>query len=106
MRDAQGLPLDAMFALSSCVPSSPLETSGARLEAQDLAPLFQDPRVVALAEVMNYPGVVRGDQGLLAKIALGLRHGVVDGHAPGLRGHDLNAYIASGVSSDHECTTT
>jgi adenine deaminase len=105
MQDAQGLPLDAMFALSSCVPSSPLETSGARLEAEDLAPLFDDPRVVALAEVMNYPGVVRADPGLLAKIALGLKHGVVDGHAPGLRAHDLNAYIAAGVSSDHECTT-
>jgi adenine deaminase len=105
MQDAQGLPLDAMFALSSCVPSSPLETGGARLEAQDLAPLFEDPRVVALAEVMNYPGVVRGDPGLLAKIALGLKYGVVDGHAPGLRDHNLNAYIASGVSSDHECTT-
>ena len=101
----EGLPLDARIALSSCVPSSPLETSGARLNAADLAPLFGHPRVVGLAEVMNYPGVVNGDPALMAKIALGLRHGVVDGHAPGLTGKPLCAYAAAWVSSDHECTT-
>lgn len=105
MDDAAGLPINAMFALSSCVPSSHLETSGARLEAADLAPLFDDPRTVALAEVMNFPGVVNADPGVLAKINLGLSRAVVDGHCPGLRGKPLQAYIAAGISSDHECTT-
>ena len=105
MDDAVGLPINAMFALSSCVPSSHLETSGARLEAADLEPLFDDSRVVALAEVMNFPGVVNGDAGLLAKINLGLLRHVVDGHSPGLRGKGLQAYAAAGITSDHECTT-
>jgi len=105
MEDAEGLPINAMFALSSCVPSSHLETSGARLEAADLAPLFDDPRVVALAEMMNFPGVVHADPGVLAKVNLGLARRIVDGHSPGLRGRPLQAYLASGISSDHECTT-
>jgi adenine deaminase len=105
MDDARGLPINALFALSSCVPSSHLETSGARLEADDLEPLFADPRVVALAEVMNFPGVVHGDAGVLAKVNLGLRRRVVDGHAPGLGGLGLQAYAAAGITSDHECTT-
>ena len=105
MDDALGLPMDMMFAASSCVPSAPLETSGAELSAGDLAPLFGDPRVVALAEMMNFPGVVHADPGVLEKIALGLRERIVDGHCPGLGGRALQAYIAAGVSSDHECTT-
>lgn len=105
MEDARRIPLTVMFALSSCVPSSHLETSGARLDAEDLAPLFDEPNVVALAEVMNYPGVVNADAGVLAKVAMGLSRGVVDGHAPGLRGRPLQAYIAAGITSDHECTT-
>ncbi len=105
MHDCIGLPFSAMFALSSCVPASHLETSGARLSAADLEPLFEEPGVVALAEMMNFPGVVAADQEVLAKIALGLRHHVVDGHAPGLRGQKLQAYAAAGISSDHECTT-
>ncbi len=105
MDDARDLPFHALFALSSCVPASHLETSGARLEAADLAPLFDDPRVVALAEMMNFPGAINADPAILAKIELGLARHVVDGHAPGLRGHKLNAYIAAGISSDHECTT-
>ncbi|MEX2217738.1 MAG: adenine deaminase [Phycisphaerales bacterium] len=110
MADAEGLPINAMFAASSCVPSSHLETSGATLTAADLAPLFADPRVVALAEMMNYPGVVAGMPGVLEKVALGLSPpgragGIVDGHAPGLSGRALRAYVAAGISSDHECTT-
>lgn len=102
--DADGLPINAMFALSSCVPSSHLETSGARLEADDLAPLFDDPRVVALAEMMNFPGVVHAEPNVLAKVNLGLARRIVDGHSPGLRGKPLQAYLAAGISSDHECT--
>lgn len=105
MEDAADLPINAMFALSSCVPSSHLETSGARLEAADLAPLFDDPRVVALAEMMNFPGVVHADANVLAKVNLGLARRIVDGHSPGLRGKPLQAYLAAGISSDHECTT-
>lgn len=105
MDDARGLPINAMFALSSCVPSSHLESSGARLEARDLEPLFDDSRVVALAEMMNFPGVVNADAGVLAKVNLGLVRRIVDGHAPGLSGHALQAYAAAGISSDHECTT-
>lgn len=105
MDDAADLPINALFALSSCVPSSHLETSGARLEAADLAPLFDDPRVVALAEMMNFPGVVHADPNVLAKVNLGLARRIVDGHSPGLRGKHLQAYLAAGISSDHECTT-
>ncbi len=105
MDDARDLPFNALFALSSCVPASHLETSGAKLEASDLEPLFDDPRVVALAEMMNFPGVITARPSVLAKVDLGLRKRLVDGHAPGLRGKHLNAYLAAGISSDHECTT-
>jgi adenine deaminase len=105
MDESVGLPMNIMFAASSCVPSSPLETSGARLEAEDLAPLFDDDRVVALAEMMNFPGVVHADAGVLAKVALGLQRRIVDGHAPGLTGPALTAYVGAGISSDHEATT-
>jgi adenine deaminase len=100
---SQPLPLDIFFMLPSCVPASPLETAGAVLEASDLAPYRQHPRVLGLAEVMNFPGVIAGDPGLLAKIALFPR-GPVDGHAPLLSGRDLNAYRLAGIGSDHECT--
>lgn len=100
---SEGLPLDFFFTLPSCVPASPLETAGARLEAQDLAPYCGHPRVLGLAEVMNFPGVISGDAGLLAKIAL-FPQGPVDGHAPLLSGKGLNAYRLAGIGSDHECT--
>ena len=105
MDDAKGIPIDCFFTASSCVPASPLETSGAALLADDLEPLFEDDRVVGLAEVMNFPAVINGDLEVLKKISLGLKHGVVDGHCPGLRGEDLLKYVAAGISSDHESTT-
>jgi adenine deaminase len=109
MEDAEDLPIHAWFAVSSCVPSSPLETSGATLDAADLSPLFDDerlgPRIAALAEMMNFPGVIRGDDKVIEKVNLGLSRRMVDGHAPGVRGRDLNAYLAAGITSDHECTT-
>lgn len=105
MRDAEAAPMNARFGVSSCVPSSPLETAGARLEAADLEPLFDDDRVVALAEMMNFPGVFLGDPGVLAKVNLGRAKRMVDGHSPGLRGRRLGAYAAAGITSDHECTT-
>jgi adenine deaminase len=105
MDNAEGLPINAMWAVSSCVPSSPLETAGAVLSAGDLAPLFDDDRVVALAEMMNFPGVVFGVPDVLEKVNLGLSRRIVDGHSPGLAGKHLQAYVAAGISSDHECTT-
>jgi adenine deaminase len=81
-----------------------LETSGARLEAMDLEELLAEPRVLGLAEVMNFPGVIQGDEEVLAKLRV-FRGRVKDGHCPGVTGHRLSAYAASGISSDHECVT-
>jgi adenine deaminase len=100
---SSGLPVDFFFMLPSCVPASSLETAGARLEAGDLDPYSHHPRILGLAEVMNFPGLVAGDPGLLAKLALFPR-GPVDGHAPLLSGKALNAYRLTGIGSDHECT--
>jgi len=89
--------------LSSCVPATALETAGARIEADDLAPLMDDPAVLGLAELMNFPGVIHKDPGMLAKLeAFFGRH--IDGHSPLLGGSELNAYLAVGVSTEHECT--
>jgi adenine deaminase len=100
---SQGLPLDIFFMLPSCVPASSLGTSGACLEAADLSPYRRHPRVLGLAEVMNFPGTVAGETHILEKIALYPR-GPVDGHAPLLSGKALNAYRLAGIGSDHECT--
>lgn len=106
MNDAQFAMMNVWFAASSCVPASALETAGAEIDAAQLTPLFDDARVIALAEMMNFPGTIAGDPELMKKIALGLaRRGRVDGHAPGLRGRALQAYVAAGPSSDHECFT-
>ena len=106
MDDAKAAPIRIWFTASSCVPASNLETAAATLASDDLAPLFDDPRVIALAEMMNFPGTIAGDPSIMAKVALGLeRRGRVDGHAPGLRGGRLQTYIAAGPSSDHESFT-
>ena len=94
-----------MFVMaSSCVPATDMETSGARLEAEDLATLLDHPWVLGLAELMNYPGVALGDESMLDKISL-FEHLALDGHAPDMTGAMLNAYVAAGVQSEHECTT-
>ncbi len=101
LRAADGLPLDLLVMLPSCVPATNLETAGAILEAADIEPLFGRPHVLGLAEVMNFPGVVNGDPKYLAKIdAAGRRP--IDGHAPGLSGPALCAYICAGPNSEHE----
>jgi adenine deaminase len=100
---SDSLPVDFFFMLPPCVPASPLETSGARLEAADLEKYRDHPRVLGLAEMMNFPGLVAGDPQLLAKLAL-FPQGPVDGHAPLLSGRALNAYRLAGIGSDHECT--
>ena len=103
MKQVQKLPMDMYFMAPSCVPSTPLETSGAELDSKGLKALFAYPGVLGLGEMMNFPGVIAGDEHVLDKIAAATGK-VIDGHAPGLRGKDLNAYIAAGIMSDHEST--
>lgn len=97
-------PFSVYVMASSCVPATHLETSGATLRWSDLIAFKPDPWVLGLAEVMNYPGVINGDQEVLDKLrAFSDRR--MDGHCPGLEGRDLSAYVAAGIASDHECTT-
>ena len=105
MRLCEGLDLRVRFNLPSCVPAAPLEESGETLEADDLRPYYERENVTGLAEVMNSVGVTQGDEKLLNKISDALSRGkTVDGHAPFLGGKELNAYVAAGIRSDHECT--
>ena len=97
-------PLNVFFMLSSCVPSSHLETAGSELRAFDIFPFLREKWVLGLGEMMNYPGVLNADSDVLDKLKI-VQEKRIDGHAPGLSGKDLNAYIAAGVQSDHECTT-
>jgi adenine deaminase len=101
---AAQLPFTFGICASSCVPASPFESSGAELFAADVRSLLDDHGAIGVAEVMNFPGVVAGDPEMLARIATAGRRRV-DGHAPGLTGRSLDAYLAAGVESDHECTT-
>jgi len=104
LRDSEGVPLEVFVNASSCVPATDLATAGAELGAEELASLLSEPRVLGLAEVMNFPGVIYGDPGVLAKLRA-FEGRVLDGHAPGLSGKPLNAYASTGISSDHEATT-
>jgi len=104
LESSRRVPLNVYVMLPSCVPSTNMETSGAVLDADSLKELMDDERVLGLAEVMNYPGVVFRDPEVLKKIRLA-RNKRVDGHAPNLTGRDLAAYITAGIKSDHECTT-
>ncbi|MDY6339026.1 MAG: adenine deaminase [Saccharofermentans sp.] len=101
-----GLPVDIFFMLPSCVPATPLDESGAELSAAELEPFYKEDQVAGLAELMNSYGTVRADEEIIRKIqganSCGKR---IDGHAPFLTGKDLNAYITSGVGSDHECSS-
>ena len=102
----KNLPLDVYTMLPSCVPATPFETSGFDLNSYDLSLLIDKPWVLGLAEMMNFPGVLNQDNNVRAKLELAKSRGkCIDGHAPYLHGKDLCAYIASGVKSDHECTT-
>lgn len=96
--------VDIRVQLSSCVPSTAMETSGARIGAADLAALMDHPRVIGLAEFMNFPGVLAGDPGCLDKLAA-FSGRPIDGHAPLLRGKDLNGYISAGIMTEHEATS-
>ncbi len=100
------LPMDVYIMLPSCVPSTPFDESGAVLSAESLKPFYKEPRVLGLAEMMNYPGVIAGDEETAKKIAdaKGFNK-TVDGHAPLLAGKELDKYISAGISSDHECSS-
>ncbi|MDO8586419.1 MAG: adenine deaminase [Armatimonadota bacterium] len=99
------LPVTFYIMIPSCVPASRLETAGGEITAEDIAELEMDSRALGLAEVMDYPAVLEADPEVLFKIAAGSRK-VVDGHAPGVVGPDLQAYVAAGMGSDHETVTT
>lgn len=106
MREAKRLPIDVFVTISSCVPSSPFETSGAKLDLPGIKKFLDKKYVVGLGEVMNYPEVLRGNPEKLGKIAAALeRKLVVDGHCPGMRGRDLFGYMCAGIFSDHESLT-
>ncbi|MHC4822374.1 MAG: amidohydrolase family protein [Planctomycetota bacterium] len=104
LEDSEGLPLTVFVMASSCVPATHMSTSGASLDAGDLEALARHPRVLGLAEVMNFPGVIAGADDMLEKIEA-FAGRPIDGHAPGVHGGALNAYVAGGPQSDHECTT-
>ena len=101
---AQKLPLDMLFMAPSCVPATHLETSGAQVSSKEVKKFLAYPNVIGLGEMMNFPGVVSGDEKVLKKIGAS-KGRVIDGHAPGLEGKELNAYISAGILSDHESTT-
>ncbi|GBD48201.1 adenine deaminase [Methylopila sp. Yamaguchi] len=104
LRAAEATVMDIRVNLSSCVPASPLETSGAQLGVDDLMPFRARAKALGLAEFMNFPGVLNADPGCLAKLAA-FQDGHIDGHAPLVRGKDLNGYLAAGIRTDHEATS-
>ena len=104
MEATKALPLDVRFMLPSCVPATDMDESGAKLDYKAIDPLYEDPRVLGLAEMMNYVGVVNASPDTLSRILASQSHNkITDGHAPDLSGEGLNAYVAAGVYSDHEC---
>jgi adenine deaminase len=101
---SEGLPLSVFIMFPSCVPATPFETSGAQLNHEDMKPFVNHPRILGLAEVMNFPGVLMADPEILAKLKV-FEGKVIDGHSPGLSGKSLSAYLAAGIGSDHECVS-
>lgn len=103
---SQNLPIDVHFMMPSCVPATEIDESGAELDCKDIDLYLDNKKVLGLAEMMNYVGVINGDKNVLSKIVTSqAHHKKIDGHAPELSGNELNAYIAAGVYSDHECST-
>ena len=103
LEESRSIPFDIFFMAPSCVPATNLETAGATLNATDLMELKNEPRILGLAEMMNFPGVLMGDEQVLEKIAF-FKGSILDGHCPSLLGYDLQAYVSSGIRSDHETT--
>jgi len=106
MDSTKDLPLNVYYMLPSCVPATPFENSGARLEAKELEKLMSNPMVLGLGEMMNYPGVIGGDSKIIEKLKLAQDYNkIIDGHSPDIKNERLNAYIIGGVKTDHECST-
>lgn len=106
IQSSKDLPLNVYFMLPSCVPATPFENSGAVLEAGDLEKLITNPNVLGLGEMMNYPGVIEGDNRIVDKLKLAQNNNkIVDGHSPDIREEELNAYVIGGIKTDHECST-
>lgn len=103
LRESESIPFDIFFMAPSCVPATHLETSGAQLDVSDLSKLKDEPRILGLAEVMNFPGVIMGVPEVLEKLIL-FQDRVIDGHCPSLSGYDLQAYLTAGVRTDHEAS--
>ena len=102
--ESENLPLDVYVMLPSCVPATPFENSGAVLNAEDLKELIDEKRVLGLGEMMNYPGVINRDKNVLEKILMA-KGKIIDGHGPLISGRELNAYVAAGVETEHECSS-
>lgn len=100
---AQKLPLDMLFMAPSCVPATHLETSGARISSREIRKILAYPDVIGLGEMMNFPGVLSGDRDVAKKLVVS-KGRVIDGHAPGITGKELNAYLSAGIRSEHEST--
>ncbi|WP_210463410.1 adenine deaminase [Rufibacter roseolus] len=106
LENGKKVPFKFFFGAPSCVPATPFETAGAEITPEDIEELFQRPEVKYLAEMMNWPGVLNGDDLVMQKITLAQKFDKqVDGHAPGLRGEEAQAYAAAGMTTDHECFT-
>lgn len=104
--DSEGLPLEVFFMLPSCVPTTPFENTGAALNAEKLAPLYEHERVLGLGEVMNFPAVFNGEEGMLNKLADAIQADkLIDGHAAGIDADGINVYTAANIRTDHECNT-
>lgn len=104
LNQSKSLPLNVYFMMPSCVPSTPFENNGAVLSAELIEPLLSSERILGLGEVMDYPSVINGSEGMLKKIDL-FDDKIIDGHSPNLTGEALNAYRVAGIMTDHECTT-
>lgn len=106
IKNGNQVPFKFYFGAPSCVPATPFETAGAEINVAQVEQLLDKPEIVYLAEMMNWPGVLNGDETVMAKIAAAKQRGkIVDGHAPGLKGEQAKAYAAAGISTDHECFT-
>ena len=107
VKASANMPADVKFMLPSCVPATPFETAGAVIDAEKTSKMIRSAKLFGLGEMMNFPGVIQADAEVLGKIqAAKSVHKHIDGHAPGVSGNDLNAYILTGIGTDHECTTT
>lgn len=104
LKSSDNIPLDVYMMIPSCVPATKYETSGATILADDFEKISQHPRVLGLGEMMDYPGVLNGDKEVHKKISKA-PHNIIDGHAPGIKRDDINAYRVAGIKTDHECTT-